>query len=197
MDQTKLIAYFKRMYQDDIPPDVDLPKSERPYYIPFSEELGVFFLFDEGDNFAVAQTKHIEALDWTDEKLLDVGIVNLDKIRKTIEVSKLNDIYQFSGSGNFEASLLLIPEFWEIGLSGHCPNGFVAALPSRDVLAVCDKNDKTAIDELIAIVNKVWPLNDHRLTKKLYERKDNKWEPYEPIKEKIGLFSKMKSVFKK
>ena len=182
IDQTKLIACFKRICQDNRSLDVDHPDPEQLYSLPFSDELGIFFYYDKGENFAVAQTKHIEALAWTDEKLLRTGIKNLDEINKTIEISKINGIYHISGAENFEASLLLISELWEMILSDYCQNGFIATIPSRDVLAVCDKNDKFALNKLIAIVEKVWPLGNHLLTKRLFERKDNKWIPYEYTK---------------
>jgi len=90
-------------------------------------------------------------------------------------IQKHEDILYFSGSGNFEASLLLVPEIWEEWLLEHCPNGYIAAIPARDILAVCDKNHPEGISKLNNIINKVWPDGDHLLSRKLFKYANGQW----------------------
>ena len=81
--------------------------------------------------------------------------------------------------GNFEASLLLIDDLWDRQLAHLAPNDFVAAVPTRDVLAVCDANSEAGIDELRQIVLRAEG-GDHPLATTLYRRPRGigAWRPY-------------------
>ena len=56
-ESKKLITYFKRVYHDDKPPNTDLREAERQYTLHFSDEVGTFFLYDEGENFFSCSNK--------------------------------------------------------------------------------------------------------------------------------------------
>ena len=134
MNIKESIAYFKRTIPGEGKLIVDIPEEEQPFHIPFSEDVSIFFLYDKGDTFAVVQHRHVSEENMPQEELLERGINNLEAIRRNeIEVRKYEGVLTFSGSGIFEASLLLIPELWDIGLESMCPNGFIAAIPSRGV----------------------------------------------------------------
>ncbi|MBY0418755.1 MAG: hypothetical protein K2W88_11930, partial [Pararheinheimera sp.] len=113
----------------------------------------------------------------TEQQLFAWGVENLRGILENIQITKNEGVLYFSGSGDFEATLLLIPELWEPGLAEHCPNGFIAAIPARDVLVVCDINDSAGVEKLSSVVEKVWPGGEHLLTKKLVVLTDGKWQP--------------------
>ncbi|SDJ60346.1 DUF1444 family protein [Microbulbifer yueqingensis] len=178
MDIKKAIAYFKQIIPGEGPLIVDIPDDDQPFCLPFSEDISIFFLIDNGDNYTLVQNRDLERQNISPAQLFEIGINNLDNIRENeIEVSKHNETLIFSGNGNLEASLLLIPELWDIGLESFCPNGYVAAIPARDVLAVCDRNDSESISELREIIERVWPGGDHLLSKTLFVRENGRWTP--------------------
>ncbi len=179
MNIKEAIAYFKQLVPGEGKLIVDIPDEEQPFHLPFSEDIGIFFLVDNGENYTVVQNRHLTEQKMSPDELLERGINNLDTTRRNeIEVRKYNEILMFSGNGNLEASLLLIPELWDIGLDIFCPNGFVAAVPARDVLAVCDKNDSESITELHGIIERVWSVGDHLLSRSLFIRENKKWVPF-------------------
>ena len=178
MDIKEAIAYFKQVVPGEGPMIVDISDDDQPFCLPFSDDISVFFLVDNGDNYTLVQKRHLNQQNISPDELLERGINNLEAIREEeIEIRKYNEILMFSGNGNLEATLLLIPELWDVGLESFCPNGFVAAVPARDVLAVCDRNDSESIIELREIIDRVWPDGDHLLSKSLFVRDKETWVP--------------------
>lgn len=179
MDIKRAIAYFKQIIPGEGKLLIDIPEDDQPFHLPFSDDIGIFFLVDGGDHYSLVQNRHLAEQQMSSDDLLESAISNLENIRKNeIEVRRHDGILMFSGNGNLEASLLLIPELWDIGLESFCPNGYVAAVPARDVLAVCDRNDSESIKELLEIIERVWPEADHLLSKSLFVRENGKWLPY-------------------
>jgi hypothetical protein len=77
------------------------------------------------------------------------GLSNLADIAEEITITENEGLLYFSGNGNFEASLLLVNHIWDDWLTDYCPNGYIAAIPARDILVVCDKNDSEGIIKLV------------------------------------------------
>lgn len=177
MQLRKSIAYFKQTFLDDSPVDIQLEAEDAPLCLKYLDGVSIFFLIDEGSYFSFVQAKHLRSSGCTEQELLEWGVENLRGILENIQITKNEGVLYFSGSGNFEASLLLIPELWEPGLAEHCPNGFIAAIPARDVLVVCDIKDSAGVEKLSSVVEKVWLDGDHLLTKELVVRTDGKWQP--------------------
>ncbi len=177
MELHRSIAYLKQVLPGDGPVDVPLAPGDRPVSINYLKDVSIFFLIDEGDRYSYVQEKHLSSSGHTEEELLNWGIENLHGMLDKIQISKNEGVLYFHGSGDFEASLLLVPELWEPGLTEHCPNGFAAAIPARDILVVCDRKDSAGIDKLGTVVEKVWPCGDHLLTKVLLTRNDGSWLP--------------------
>lgn len=171
------IAYFKRVWRDEAPADVILEMGHAPLNVDYSDELAIFFLIDEGESFTFVMDNQAEDSGKTLEEVLAIGISNLRLIADEVEIKKNQDFIYFTGSGNFEASLLLVDEIWDEWLSDLCPNGYIAAIPARDILAVCDKNDHEAATKLAALIGRVWDGGDHLLSNKLYTREGKKWVP--------------------
>ena len=175
------IAYFKATFDGDGGGDVDLEldRSDLAVCIQFADNFSIFFLADSGDYFEMVQVKHLEDAGISEEALLEIGKDNLGSIAQSIEITQNNGLLYFTGSGNFEASLLLVPEIWNDWLKEYCPNGYVAAIPSRDILAVSDRGDLDGINKLVDIVERIWPDGDHLLTQSLFHYEQGNWRPYQ------------------
>jgi hypothetical protein len=179
MNIKKAVAYLKRIVPGEGKLIADIPADDQPFHLPFSSEIAIFFLVDTGDHYAMVQNRHFQEQQLSPCELLERAISNLDIVRRSeIEVRSHHGILTFEGNGNLEASLLLIPELWDIGLASFCPNGFIAAIPARDALAVCDRNDLESIKGLRQFIESAWSGSDHLLSKSLYVREEGKWVPH-------------------
>src|SRR5262249_5724329 len=89
------------------------------------------------------------------------------------------NIFAMFLDGNFEASLLLVDQLWDQSLAGYAQNGFVIAVPARDVLAFADVNSAAGIAELHGVVSRLFPKGDHLISQKLYRRESGRWVKFE------------------
>lgn len=172
------IAYFKGIFKSDEKPDVVFSKEDMPFHIEYADDFSIFFLCDTGDKFEMVQQKHLDEAKITRDEILNIGVLNLSNIAKNIEIKKNNGVLYFIGNGNFEASMLLVDEIWSNWLNEHCPNGYIAAIPARDILAVCDKNYVEGIKKISSIIDQIWPDGDHLLSRRLYTKNENIWIPH-------------------
>jgi hypothetical protein len=84
--------------------------------------------------------------------------------------------------GNFEASLILLEEFWNESPVGAAAAGIVVAIPARDVLACCDLASSEGIAELYEVVRRADHGGDHLLTPHLYSHQGQAWVRYKEEK---------------
>jgi hypothetical protein len=82
--------------------------------------------------------------------------------------------------GNFEASLVLIDPLWDEHLAHLAPNGYVIAIPNRDILAFCDARCLAGIETLRGMIE-IAQGGDHPITTTLYRRVPSLriWRAYE------------------
>jgi hypothetical protein len=89
------------------------------------------------------------------------------------------NIFALFLDGNFEASLLLLDDLWDQALSGYAPNGFVIAVPARDVLAFCDQASEEGVGELREVAARLFPGGDHLISPQLFSREGDRWVPFD------------------
>lgn len=97
----------------------------------------------------------------------------------SVKVRPYGDLFAVLFDGNFEASLILIDALWDEHLAHLAPDGFVAAIPNRDILVFCDAKSETGVERLRSIVSRAKGL-DHPITSTLYLRTPSTrtWQPY-------------------
>lgn len=177
----KSMAYLKVMEPADA---ADTPSSlsqcDSPVLRPIGHQLIVAYLVDEGECFSYVQHRHIEGAGLSPDELHAQAIANLAAFaRERIEVKSYgNHLYYVLMGGNFEASLILVNEFWSEWCAQLAPTGFLAAFPARDVLAFGDASSPEALSGLEAICDRCKEGGgDHTLTFNVFRRAGVSWEP--------------------
>ncbi len=173
----KAIAYIKEYLPKECDSQV-IKLSEKDSLV--CQDLGngflVTYLVDEGDHFSYIQNRHLFDERMSIEELHSFALRNLsDLALGTVRINPYKNIYALFLDGNFEASLLMLDELWDLHLAEYAPNGFVVAAPCRDVIAFCDINSKEGISELKQLIGRVFDNADHQLSDCLYRRQNDKW----------------------
>jgi uncharacterized protein YtpQ (UPF0354 family) len=175
----RAIAYLK---VEEPPSDgrvaIELSESDSPVIRVLGHRLLAAYLVDEGESFAYVQHRHLAEAGLSEEDLHAVALQNLAALAgELVEVRSYGNIYAVLMGGNFEASLVLLDEFWSDWCSHLVPNGYVAAFPARDILAFGDSCSAEVINELNQLCQRGNADVDHPLTNTLYRRVGTSWLP--------------------
>jgi uncharacterized protein YtpQ (UPF0354 family) len=91
-------------------------------------------------------------------------------------MSPYGNVFTFLMDGDFEASIMLLDEFWDGEFRKFVTGKYAAAIPARDVLAFCDADSTAGIAELQEVINRVWPTDNHLVSNKIYVRQPTGWQ---------------------
>ncbi len=156
---------------------VALPGADSPVFANLGNGLLVGYLVDQGTCFHFVQERHLEAARLDRDRLHRHAVDNLAaKARASLAVRPYGNVFALLMDGNFESSLILLDALWDDTLAPLASGGFVAALPARDVLAVCDAASAAGVDELRRVVTRSGGA-DHPLTPLLWRRRGAAWTP--------------------
>jgi uncharacterized protein YtpQ (UPF0354 family) len=142
--------------------------------------LLVAYVIDAGDHLQYVQQRHLGDSGIDESELHCHAIHNLAVLAKNkLRVEAHGKVFAAFLDGNFEASLILVDDFWDKSLVSTMPTGFVATIPARDVLAFCDLASSEGITQLCQAVARANKAGDHLLTPVLYRRQGRTWIRYE------------------
>jgi uncharacterized protein YtpQ (UPF0354 family) len=176
----KAIAYLKVVAPDGDSEVVALSHEDSPILKDIGHGLLVGYLVDEGQHYSYVQQKHLEAAGISESELHSSAVNNLRAVaEQKLEVKTYGSMYIALMGGDFEASLILVPDFWSAWYGHLSQNGFVAAFPARDLLAFGDIENPNVVPELRAMCERVNNSEtDHPLTNQLFTNVNGLWQPY-------------------
>lgn len=173
----RAIAYIKEFLPENADDKViKLSESDGLVCKDIGNGILVTYLVDEGNHFSYIQNKHLIEEGLTENELHIIGVNNLKEIALgTVKLQEHGNIYPLFLNGNYESSLILINELWDDLLAQYATNGFIIAIPARDIIAFCDINSNEGITELKQLNERVYENADHQLTNCLYKRQNSQW----------------------
>jgi len=172
----RAMPYIKPDLSGDESQAVELGHDDSPVLRNLGNGLLVAYVTDAGQSFEFVQNRHLSKAKITEDELHGTAMNNLlEFIGERTRMQQHGDIFAMFLDGNFEASLLLVDPLWDESLIGCVPNGFVVAVPARDVLAFTDAESTTGIAELRGVVGKLFPSGDHLISSDLYKREAGRW----------------------
>ena len=158
-------------------PSLQVPGPDLPVVRALAHDLLVVYLIDEGNRFSYVQQRRLVAAGLTEDELHVAAVENLRLFANSnVRVIPYGAMYVVLAGGNFEASLLLLPGFWNM-YQYLAPNGFAVAFPARDLLAFGDVDSSAALAELQALCARSEGKVDHPLSGRLYQGDGNEWRP--------------------
>jgi uncharacterized protein YtpQ (UPF0354 family) len=175
----RAVASLKRALPLGDEPSITLSHRDSPVLTNLNNGLLVSYLVDQTDHFQYVQRRHLTAAGLTEAELHQRGIANLSTLfnQQGANVHQYGNIFVVVFGGNFEASLILVDELWNKALAHLAPNGFIAAVPFRDILAFCDAENASGVLKLRQLIQQV-ENGDHPISPVLYRRHASIWKPY-------------------
>jgi uncharacterized protein YtpQ (UPF0354 family) len=147
-------------------------------YEQCNEELLVFYAEDTPTNIRYLTPSTLAALNLELKDLRKLACDNLQRLVPVPDIQQQGGIYRIRASGDYDASFLLVDDFWEhatIEVAGE----IVAAVPARDFLAVTGSQNTEAVRRLKAMAKEIASRAPYRLTPKLFVRRQGSFVPYE------------------
>lgn len=173
------IAYLKVVVLDDDGPTYKFSAEDSPILKDIGHGLLVGYIVDMGTHFSYVQQRHLMASGVTENELHKNAVHNLASLAEiNAKVQQYGNIYVVLMGGNFEASLILLNEFWSEWYSQLALNNFVAAFPARDILAFTDSSNEQGITELKELCSRCTTHVDHPLTTQLFSYVRGSWQPH-------------------
>lgn len=159
---------------------MELDAESMPVLRDLGNGLLCSYVVDVGPQFQYVQNCHLAEQGVTANELHDIALRNLlHTVADEIDVRRFEHACAVVCGGNFEASLLLIDSLWEMVFEELVAGPIAAAIPARDILVFCAAGNPRGIAELRDVIERVWPLDDHTLTRNLYVRVDREWRVFE------------------
>jgi hypothetical protein len=174
----RAIAYLKaRVDEDDASPIVQLGREDSPVLRALCDALLVSYVVDEGDRFTLINERELDAERRSPDELHAIGLRNLAGLVSVngVDVRPHGSIFAVMAGGNFEASLVLVDDLWDHRFRKRVAGRYAVAIPARDVLAFGDADDPAVRAELRAVIDRVWPTADHKLSSRLFTRGAGAW----------------------
>jgi hypothetical protein len=176
------VAYLKPVVPETDPaPVMELGEDDSPVLRVLGNGLLVSYVVDTGERFSYVQTRDLRSAGVTKDELHRVAIGNLYGLaEKHLRVQPYGDVFALFMEGNFEASVLLLDTVWDVSLAKHVSSEFLAAAPTRDVLAFGDASVPAVPAQLRSVRDRVLASGpDHPLSERLFRRRSGVWEPWD------------------
>ena len=171
-------AYLVRPDSDERLPALSVP--DAPILTDLGNGLRVGYVVDLGTHFQYIQRRHLSADGMTQQELHRNSVAKLSTMLsdRSGVVHPCADCFVVVFDGHFDASLILVDVLWEEMLGDFAPNGFVAAVPSKNGLAFCDSKTLDGPLQLRRIIKHLG--GDHPISTTLYCRDPalREWRPY-------------------
>lgn len=180
---TDAVAYLKPFYpetpESSRAPSFEMSESDKPVVREFAPNVAVFYLLDEGNCFRYVSNLELRKSGMDVDELHRIAVGNLAFVvaKHPVKLQCHTHFFLATMDGNFEASLLMFDELWDETFRQFIPGSYAAVIPSRDVLAFCDRNSKAGIAELRGVVSRVFPADDHAISDQIFVRKGKTWSP--------------------
>jgi len=172
------VAYLKASPVDAPSLVYRLSILDEPVIRPAFAGLHVCYLVDRGQCFEYVQNRHLQAEGISADQLHQIGLSNLRRlaIKRRWRVEPHSQIFAFVMGGDFEATAMLVNEFWNNEFRQFVSGKYAAAVPARDVMVFCDAGHPEAVTQLQQVIGRIWPNGDHLISNKVYVRKHDNWE---------------------
>ena len=159
--------------------EISQPGAAKIYHEPYVADLVIAYAEDSPTRLRFLLPDEVESLGLAPAELRRRAVENLLRILPPLRRDGEAPVFMVVADGNFEASILLVDEFWEAQATA-VPGDLVAAVPARDILIFTGTAVPEGVDVLERAVRAVHDQGAYLVTERLLVRRNGAWTPYEP-----------------
>ena len=160
-----------------VPADVTLAHDDSPVDRCLAGDLVVMYAFDVGTHYEIVANRDLRRLGVSKDELHDRAVGNLRALRLDVRAHQGARTMMLTAGGNYEATLLLLPEIWD-SVAGMVDGELVVSVPARDVLYLTGDASPENLSELRGWTSKMLEQADKPLSRVFLRRNGAQWEPY-------------------
>jgi uncharacterized protein YtpQ (UPF0354 family) len=157
--------------------DITLSKADSPVERRLVADLLIFYAFDVGGHYEIVSYGDLERLGVTTDELHNRALLNLRGLKLDVRAHKGDRIIMLAAGGNYEATLILLPEIWD-SVSQMVSGSIVAAVPARDVLYFTGDADRENLADMRRWTSKALEQVDKPLSRVFIRWTGTHWVEY-------------------
>ena len=157
--------------------DVTLTLDDSPVEMPLIADLIVLYGFDLGSCFVLVARRDLARLGVTPDELHRHAIANLRALDLRVEAHQGDRTMMLTAGGDYEATLLLLPEIWE-SVAPMAPGRLVVSVPARDVVYFTGDADPMNLGDLRSWTSKALEQVDKPLSRALLVWTGSAWQEH-------------------
>src|SRR5262249_5928147 len=157
--------------------DITLSQADSPVERRLVADLVIFYAFDAGSHYQIVAHRDLEQLGMTADELHERALVNLRGLKLDVRAHKGNRIIMLTAGGNYEATLILLPEIWG-SVSQMVSGQIIAAVPARDVLDFTGGADREDLADMRRLTSRALEQVDKPLSRTFIRWTGAQWQEY-------------------
>lgn len=162
--------------------DVDLSHADSPVETHLFGDILVFYAYDVGSHYEIVSHKDLAALGIEKAELHELALTNLRALNLEVRAHKGDRIFMLTCGGNYEATLILLPEIWS-SVSEMVSGAIVASVPARDILYFTGDASPEFISDLRMWTSKMIESAEKPLSRMFIRWTGDNWIPYKGFAE--------------
>ncbi|MCX6954053.1 MAG: DUF1444 family protein [Verrucomicrobia bacterium] len=162
-----------------VPADIVFNADDSPVERLLVADLLVFYAFDVGTHYELVANRDLGRLDVSPDELHERALANLRAMNLEVRAHQRPEsrTLMLTAGGNYEATLILLPEFW-LSVGEMVTGQIVAAVPARDILLVTGDADPANLAELRRLTSRSIERADKPLSRAFIRWNGTQWEEY-------------------
>lgn len=181
IDRTKIVPIIKdRPWLEETRRallESGVEKAPENVFENFNEDLAIVYAEDSPKNIRYLSPEDLNSAKLNRSELRELACANLKRLLPKMEKVGGNGVYMITAGGDYDASLLLFDSIWD-SEQWDVRGDIVVAVPARDLLLVTGSKDRQGIKKVKNLVEEASAGGSYRLTKKLFVRREGKFQEF-------------------
>lgn len=157
--------------------DVKLSVDDCPVERRLAADLLVIHAFDLDTHFELVANRDLARLGVSADELHAKSLANLRALNLEVRAHQGERCTMLTAGGNFEATLLLLPEVWE-SVQSMVAGNIIASVPARDLIFMTGDAVPENLAELRSVTSKALENADKPLSRQFLRWENGAWSEY-------------------